>query len=105
MSVVTRGPEGATVYHGMRAEEAENLRPGAKQFHTLEIPGVNVKVKSLTGAGDVFAAAFFMKAAERTSSALEAGRFANAVAGLSLREIGVDSVPTTQEIEKVLREG
>ena len=56
-------------------------------------------------AGDVFAAAYFLKASERTSSALEAGRFANAVAGLSLREVGVSSVPTRQEIERALREG
>jgi sugar/nucleoside kinase (ribokinase family) len=105
MSVVTRGPEGATIYHSMRADEVETLRPGAKQFHSIDLPGINVKVKSLTGAGDVFAAAFFMKASERTSSALEAGRFANAVAGLSLREIGVSSVPTRDEIERALREG
>lgn len=104
MSVVTRGPEGATIYHAMRPEEVEGLRPGSRQFRTLEIPGIDVKVKSLTGAGDVFAAAFFMKASERTSSAQEAGRFANAVAGLSLREIGVDSVPDKAEIEAYLRE-
>lgn len=105
MSVVTRGPEGATIYHSMRPEDAEGLRPGTKRFHSLEIPGVNVKVKSLTGAGDVFAAAFFMKASERTSSALDAGRFANAVAGLSLREIGADSVPSRKEIDRALNEG
>jgi sugar/nucleoside kinase (ribokinase family) len=104
MSVVTRGPEGATIYHSMRPEEQEILRPGAKRFHSMDLPGIDVKIKSLTGAGDVFAAAFFMKAAERTSSALEAGRFANAVAGLSLREVGVESVPTRREIEAALRE-
>lgn len=102
MSVVTRGPLGATIYHGMRADEAEGLRPGAKRYRSLEIPGFDVKVKSLTGAGDVFAAAFFLKASERTSSALEAGRFANVVAALSLREIGVGSVPGREEIDKAL---
>jgi sugar/nucleoside kinase (ribokinase family) len=105
MSVVTRGPEGASIYHSMRPEEVENLRPGAKQFHIIDLPGINVKVKSLTGAGDVFAAAYFMKASERTSSAMEAGRFANAVAGLSLREVGVSSVPTRDEIDRAIREG
>jgi sugar/nucleoside kinase (ribokinase family) len=102
MSVVTRGPLGATIYHGMRADEAEGLQPGAKRFRTVEIPGIDVKVGSLTGAGDVFAAAFFMKAAEHTSSALEAGRFANVVAALSLREIGVGSVPSREEIDEAL---
>ena len=102
MSVVTRGPLGATIYHSMRPEDLERLRPGDKRFQTLEVPGYNVKVKSLTGAGDVFAAAFFLKASERTSSALEAGRFANVVAALHLREIGVGSVPTRKEIDAAL---
>jgi sugar/nucleoside kinase (ribokinase family) len=74
-----------------------------RRFHTLDIPGVDVKIKSLTGAGDVFAAAFFLKASERTSSALESGRFANVVAALSLREIGVGGVPDRKEIETALR--
>ncbi len=103
MSVVTRGPLGATVYHAVRAEQLEHLPAGAKRHRTVEIPGYEVKVKSLTGAGDVFAAAFFMKAAEATSSALEAGRFANIVAALSLREIGVGSVPSRREIDEVMR--
>lgn len=103
MSVITRGPEGATIYHRMHQNQLENLPRGAREFNSLEIPGINVKVKSLTGAGDVFAAAFFMKASERTSSALEAGRFANAVAALSLREVGAASVPSRKEIDEALR--
>jgi sugar/nucleoside kinase (ribokinase family) len=103
MSVVTRGPEGASIYHSMRKDELERLPRGAKRFHSLDIPGYDVKVKSLTGAGDVFAAAFFLKASERTSSALESGRFANIVAALSLREVGVGSVPSRQEIDEALR--
>lgn len=103
MSVVTRGPAGATIYHAFRQEERENLRPGMKQFRTLDIPGLDVKVVSMTGAGDVFAAAFFMKASERSSSALQAGEFANGVAALSLRDIGVDSVPSVQEVDSYLK--
>lgn len=102
MSVVTRGPEGATIYHSL-GKDAEG-HPGLKQFRTVDIPGLNVKVKSLTGAGDVFAAAFFMKAAERSSSAVDAGRYANVVAALSRREIGVGSVPKLSEVERVLAE-
>jgi sugar/nucleoside kinase (ribokinase family) len=44
-----------------------------------------------------------MKAAERSSSALSAGRFANVVAALSLREVGVGSVPSRKEIDEALR--
>lgn len=100
MSVVTRGPEGATIYHSM--PRPEDARPGEKYFRTVDIPGIGVKVKSLTGAGDVFAAAFFMKASEKFSSALEAGRFANAVAALSLRETGVGVVPEPGEVRALL---
>lgn len=102
ISVVTRGPEGATVYHSL-GKDVE-VGPGQPQYRTIDIPGLNVKVKSLTGAGDVFAAAFFMKAAERSSSALEAGRFANVVAALSRREIGVGSVPKMREVNEMLAE-
>lgn len=102
MSVVTRGSEGATIFHSMGG--AEVASPGLKNHRTVEIPGLNVKVKSLTGAGDVFAAAFFMKAAEKSSSAVDAGRFANVVAALSRREIGVGSVPEMSEVRKILAE-
>jgi sugar/nucleoside kinase (ribokinase family) len=70
----------------------------------IELPGFNVKVRDLNGAGDVFAAAFFLKAADKTVSARTAGRFANAVAALSLREIGVGSIPSKSEIDALLEE-
>lgn len=101
MSVVTRGPQGATIYHSIG--RAADALPGEKFYRMVDIPGINVKVESLTGAGDVFAAAFFMKASEKTSSALEAGRFANAVAALSLRESGVGVVPSMKEVNALLR--
>lgn len=101
MSVVTRGPEGATIYHSIG--RSGDVLPGEKQFRTVEIPGINVKIKSLTGAGDVFAAAFFLKASDMNSSALEAGRYANAVAALSLREVGVGVVPSKKEIDAMLQ--
>ncbi len=102
MSVVTRGPEGATIYHSLPRDV--QAQPGYKAYRTVDIPGVHVKVKSLTGAGDVFAAAFFMKASEKNSSALEAGRFANAVAALSLRELGAGVVPDMREVNLLLNE-
>lgn len=101
MSVVTRGPEGATIYHSLG--RTSDARPGEKYFRMVDIPGINLKVKSLTGAGDVFAAAFFLKAADEKSSALDAGRYANAVAALSLRESGVGVLPTKKEINDLLQ--
>jgi len=89
LGVVTLGEQGARiVYGGERAE----------------LPGYPVRTVDLTGAGDVFAAAFFIRASDRTASALDAGRFANAVAALSLRGVGPSSVPTLHEVEELLAE-
>lgn len=90
LSVVTLDEEGARVIAGGQ---------------TIELPGFKVDARSLTGAGDVFAAAFFIKASDKTVSACNAGRFANAVAALSLREVGVGSVPSIREIEALLADG
>jgi sugar/nucleoside kinase (ribokinase family) len=59
-----------------------------------------VKTVDLTGAGDVFAAAFFTKASDPTVSPITAGRYANLVAALSLRAVGPGSVPSIAEIEQ-----
>lgn len=101
LSVVTRGAAGARIYYSKHEDEATR-EPGARQFKTMDISGVNVKVESLTGAGDVFAAAFFLKAADKKVSAKDAGMFANAIAALSLREVGVGSIPPISEVEKLL---
>lgn len=101
LSVITRGPEGATIHHSLPRDV--EVSPGQKKFRSIDVPGVNVKIESLTGAGDVFAAAFFMKASDKSSSALEAGRYANAVAALSLREMGAGAVPARREVEELIR--
>jgi hypothetical protein len=87
LGVITRGKDGARVIAGGQS---------------IELNGFRVPTKDLTGAGDVFAAAFFLKAADRTVSASNAGRFANAVAALSLREVGVEAVPTMAQVEELL---
>ena len=87
LGVVTLGELGARImYGGQRAE----------------LPGFPLKTVDLTGAGDVFAAAFFIRAADRSASAVTAGRFANAVAALRLRGVGPTSVPTLAEVEALL---
>lgn len=88
LGVITKGEDGALIIAG-----------GQK----FELPGFRVHTKDLTGAGDVFAAAFFIKAADRTISAETAGRFANAVAALSLREVGVDAVPSMEQVDELLK--
>lgn len=90
LGVVTQGPDGARII------------AGGERF---ELPGFKVPVRDLTGAGDVFAAAFFLKASDRTVSAERAGTFANAVAGLSLSQVGAQSVPHMREVDALLAKG
>ncbi len=87
LGVVTQGADGARIIAGGQR---------------LELPGHNVPIRDLTGAGDVFAAAFFLKASDRTISAEKAGRFANAVAALSLGQVGAFGIPELSEIEALL---
>ncbi len=90
LGVVTQGADGARIIAG-----------GQK----FELPGFKAPIKSLDGAGDVFAAAFFLKASDRANSAEKAGRFANAVAALSLSEVGAQSVPHMKEVDALLAMG
>ena len=85
IGVVTLGPNGCKLLYA---------------GHRAELPGYPVRTIDLTGAGDVFAAAFFLKAADRTVSPVTAGRYANLVAALSLRGVGPDAVPPIEEIEE-----
>lgn len=84
LAVITRGEYGARVVFG--GDHAET-------------PGYKVEVKDMTGAGDVFATAFFLKATERHTSAVDAARFANAVAALSVKAVGASGVPTLEQVE------
>ncbi len=81
--VVTEGADGCTVF--------ERGRP-VRQFPAP--PEVEVDP---TGAGDVFAAAFFINLYE-TGDAHASARFANQVAALSVTRVGLASVPTEEEV-------
>lgn len=88
LGVITMGPDGAKViYGGQRAS----------------VPAFKVDVADHTGAGDTFAAAFFIEATDRSISAPKAARFASAVSGMSLREVGMHSIPTRAEAEAFMR--
>ena len=56
-----------------------------------------------TGAGDVFAAAFFIRLF-KTRDPWEAARFATLIASRSITRVGLDGIPTSQEIEDSLME-
>jgi len=56
-----------------------------------------------TGAGDVFAAAFFIRL-HYGDSALEAARVATQVSARSVERVGLDSTPTPDEVYDLILE-
>ncbi len=80
--VVTEGRRGGVLFEAGRRVA----------FRAFPVPEVDT-----TGAGDIFAAAFFYAVAEGTSPA-RAATFAACVAGHSVRRVGLDSVPTRAEL-------
>ena len=85
---VTDGAAGCVLYwHGDR-----------RRFRSLEVQEVDP-----TGAGDIFAAAFFVRLL-KTRDPWEAARFATLVASHSVTRVGLEGIPTAQEIEESLIE-
>jgi sulfofructose kinase len=88
MLCVTLGPQGSMLLHG-------------NQLYRVSAPGVHTV--DATGAGDVFRGAF-IHALLRGDSPVDILRIANAAAALSCtREGALDSVPTREEVEELLR--
>jgi sugar/nucleoside kinase (ribokinase family) len=81
--VVTEGAEGARVY---RNGDVRRFRPP------------NVEEVDPTGAGDIFAAAFFIRL-YLTRDPWESARFANQIAAISVTRRGLDGVPTPDEVK------
>lgn len=86
--VVTEHAEGARVYWN---GDVRRYRP----------PDVS-EIDS-TGAGDIFAAAFFFRLFA-TRDPWEAGRFATQLSAISVTRSGLDSIPTQEEIQDCLAE-
>ena len=82
--VATEGPGGARVYwnHDVR-----------------RFPAPRVEAVDPTGAGDIFAAAFFIRFAE-TRDPWEAARFGNVLASTSVTRRGLAGVPTPREAQQ-----
>ncbi len=86
--VVTQGENGATLY---------------TQGSETHFPAPEVEMLDTTGAGDIFAAAFFLRlSAERDP--IEAVRFANLVASDSVTREGISSAPTEQTLYNLIKE-
>ncbi|MBN1995192.1 MAG: ribokinase [Anaerolineae bacterium] len=88
VGVETVGPEGCRVYYQ------------GQETHVPVEPEVEVDP---TGAGDIFAAAFFIRYYE-TRNFIQAAQFANACASLSVKKRGMESIPSLPEVETRLAE-
>ena len=88
MLVVTEGAEGCVLHwNGDR-----------RRFRAPEVEEVDA-----TGAGDIFATAFFIRLFN-TRDPWEAARFATLLASHSVTRVGLDGIPTQPEIESCLME-
>jgi sugar/nucleoside kinase (ribokinase family) len=86
--VVTEGVAGCVLYwNGDR-----------RRFNAPKVYEVDA-----TGAGDVFAAAFFVRLLH-TRDPWEAARFATLLGSHSVTRVGLEGIPTTREIEESLME-
>ena len=84
--IVTEGEDGCTVFHD------------DNRFSAPPRPATPL---DLTGAGDVFAAAFFIRYYETNDLAASA-RFANVTASMALERPGVEGAPSRAEVEAYL---
>ena len=87
--VVTMGQAGAIMCHHGREES---------------VPAYEAVERDPTGAGDVFAAAFFVRLGE-VGDPLEAARYANCAASFVVEDVGAANVPTREQVEWRLRHG
>jgi sugar/nucleoside kinase (ribokinase family) len=84
--VVTRGAEGCTVFVDAIA-------------HNIPAPAVDAL--DPTGAGDIFAAMFFMRLYE-TGDPMRAAKTAISVASASVTRVGLDSIPSSEQIASAI---
>ncbi len=86
--VVTEGAAGARVYWN-------------GDVRHIKAPGVDIV--ETTGAGDIFAAAFFIRL-HQTHDPWEAARCAVRIASTSVTRVRLDGVPTVEEVKAVMSE-
>jgi sugar/nucleoside kinase (ribokinase family) len=84
--VVTRGPDGCTLFLNGVA---------------LNLPAAKTEVVDPTGAGDIFAAMFFIRL-HATADPLTAAKSAISVASASITRVGLDGIPSSEQIASVI---
>ena len=85
---VTEGKEGSRVY----------WNGDARRFSALRVTEIDS-----TGAGDIYAAAFFIRL-HQTHNPWEAARFATALASYSITRYGLEGITTQEEINECMVE-
>jgi sugar/nucleoside kinase (ribokinase family) len=85
--IVTQGKNGCTVFH---------------QGQRYSVPSRSAQQVDPTGAGDVFAAAFFIRFYE-TGNLWQSARFANVTASMAIERPGPEGAPSRDEIETYIR--
>ena len=86
--VLTRGSQGCTLFVGGQG---------------MQIDAFDARAVDTIGAGDVFAAAFFVRMDE-TGDPVHSARFATCAASLSVEGRGLGSVPARERIEARMRD-
>jgi len=87
--VVTQAAKGCTVYQ--------------RGVEPLQIPAPAVAVVDATGAGDVFTGVFLI-IYQRTHNVRRAAEIATQLASISVTRVGLEGIPTAEEIKAVLEE-
>jgi sugar/nucleoside kinase (ribokinase family) len=87
VAILTRGEKGCVVLSEKGLNEIESLK---------------VDARDLTGAGDVFGAAFLARYLD-THDAVESAKFASVAAGLKIKYKGPTGFPSEKEISAVLQ--
>lgn len=80
--VLTQGADGATLYEGKKA---------------TSFPAYPAREIDPTGAGDVFAAAFLLRLAEKDDPE-EAVDYANCVASFAVEAVGTEGIPSPEQV-------
>lgn len=86
VSILTLGEEGCKVLSG---------------GNIVHLKAIDVEAEDLTGAGDVFGAAFLSKYMD-SGDVIRSARFANAAAGLKIEYKGPTGFPSEKEVNEVL---
>ncbi len=83
-------------------EGCDIIRPAPQGFHQQHVPPRPANEVDPTGAGDIFATAFLIRYLE-TARIWHAARFANVTASMGVEGVGMQAIPTRNEVMQYLQ--